>query len=1696
MSIAATDDKGLSKYQKMTDLEHVLKKPDTYIGSIQPCETVDFIAVSSNPTTTTKLDAVSMVRKPFTYIPGLYKLFDEGIVNMRDHVVRQAQAVADSKPDALPVSCLEITCSASDGTICMTNDGNGIDVAQHPEHKLWIPEMIFGHLRTSTNYDENKKEKIVGGKNGFGFKLVLIWSTWGSIETVDHVRGLKYYQEFHSNLTTISPPKITKCTKTKPYTKVSFRPDYARFGVPGNVPTADMMALFMKRAFDIAAVTDRSIRVKYNDETVPVKHFQQYVDLYIGSKGESKRAYESPDSRWEYVVCLTHTDEFAHVSFVNGIYTPKGGKHVEYILGQIVRKLAALIKKKKKVDVKPATIKEQLMLFLRCDIENPSFSSQTKDELGTNVSSFGSSCTVSDDFVEKIAKMGVMDAACALTEVKDTKAAKKTDGVKSRTVRGIPKLMDANFAGTDKSAQCTIIFCEGDSAKAGIVSGLSKDDRNFIGVYPMKGKMFNVRGEAVKRIAENHEIAEIKQIMGLETGREYTPELVASKLRYGKILFMTDQDLDGSHIKGLGINLFQSEWASLAHIPGFIGFMNTPILKATRHGGNGGEKGPQGQTTKLFYNDGEYEEWKRTLAPAPEEQDAILLKSWTIKYYKGLGTSTSKEFKEYFEQKKVVSFVHGGAGCDNAIDMAFNKKRADDRKTWLTAYSRETFLDTRQPEVLYSDFIDREMIHFSVYDNERSIPNLMDGQKLGQRKILYAAFKKGLTRQEIKVAQFSGYVSEHSGYHHGEASLNATIVGMAQNYVGSNNINLFEPNGQFGCIDPETPVLLWSGEIERAKNIKVGDKLIGDDGECRIVSKLTDGVDEMYEVSNGNMDNYVVNSHHILTVSYSGHKTVFWKKSSNSWLMNYFDDATKTVKYVSSRTTDSANGAHFNKSRLTKQESYEKILEFSKTISDVNTFDINVQQYLALPASVKSHVKGVLNTSVIHWKEQELPIDPYILGLWLGDGMSKCNAFASMDSEIIKSWAMWTDTLGCEVCHVKNIPPHENHSFYIRRRGSSTGKASAIGDSEHSRSNCIGCMTSKYVCIACDGWTFEKRSDCVKGSGKNADGHNVVNLNPVVELFKKHNLYDNKHVPIEYVVNSEENRLNLLAGMIDTDGCLRKQNDCYRYTISQCEKRKHLLESFRIIAGSLGFRAKILKSTDDGMFELSITGDNIHKIPVKLPRKQIGYQARLRNNCGVHKIEIKSIGRGAFCGWNIDKNERFLLGDFTITHNTRLQGGKDSASERYIFTMLNPLTRLLFRPEDDGIMKYLNDDGELVEPVFYAPIIPMILVNGTKGIGTGFSTDIMCYNPIQIIAYMKALLASEKSANAAVDAVGGLAIEPYYHGFKGTISAATATTLDSASPGPTKYVIKGVYSVIDDHRVRVSELPVGYWTEDFKTHLESLMETPPQTQSGAAAAAAAAMPFVKEYCDMSTDSVVDFTITLTRPIHESDRCSAGPTECNALEKMLKLHTTQTTSNMNLFDEREQLHKYDTVYEIARAFFRVRCGIYEQRKETMLAKLRNDLSVLSNRARYIQEQLDDTLDLRRQKRDALLAVLKTKTYAEHDGGYDYLLKMPMDGVTDEKVGALLHERDTKRRDYDDLVQTSAAELWVRDLDALERAYLALLERQRVAADLSLAAAASKSGAGGTGNMAGIKIKKTVMVKRKPSTATHNVDNDNA
>lgn len=420
-------------------------------------------------------------------------------------------------------------------------------------------------------------------------------------------------------------------------------------------------------------------------------------------------------------------------------------------------------------------VKSYLWVFVNCLIENPAFDSQAKETLTLLASGFGSTCPLSDGLLKKVAGSGVVDSILRLASFKADKELKKGDGAKRTRLTGIPKLDDANDAGGRHSAECTLILTEGDSAKTLAISGLSVVGRDRYGVFPLRGKLLNVRDASTSQITGNAEIQNIKQILGLQHGKEYAD---ARSLRYGHLMIMTDQDHDGSHIKGLIMNYFHHFYPSLLRLPGFLVEFITPIIKAT--------KGAQSRT---FYTLPEYETWSA----------AADRRGWRIKYYKGLGTSTAQEAKQYFASlaHHRKRFVWGGAEDGAALEMAFSKKKVEERKDWLRAFVPGTFLDHAAEEIRYSDFVHRELILFSRADLERSIPSVVDGLKPGQRKILFACFKRNL-RSDIKVAQLAGYVAEHSAYHHGEASLQSTIVGLAQDFVGSNNVNLLVPQGQFG----------------------------------------------------------------------------------------------------------------------------------------------------------------------------------------------------------------------------------------------------------------------------------------------------------------------------------------------------------------------------------------------------------------------------------------------------------------------------------------------------------------------------------------------------------------------------------------------------------------------------------------------------------------------------------------------------------------------------------------------------------------------------------------------------------------------------------------------------------------------------------------------------------------------------------
>ena len=780
-----------TKYKKHELRDHIYEIPDTYVGSVNLTELKTYVFDD---------DSKQMIDRNIKYVPGLYKIYDEVLVNALDQSERLKSEQDKGLKNVKHMKTIKIIVDKETGTISIMNDGDGIDIDKHSAYNnVWIPELIFGELLTSTNYNQ-EDEKLWGGKNGYGAKLANIFSKEFIVETIDHRRGKIYKQRFYDNMKKRDAAKVSSSSKA-PYTKITFTPDYKRFGL--SKLTNDMYDLFRKRAYDACATTNPNVSVYFNGEKLNVKDFEKYADLYIGSKDERPRAFEKCGERWEIIATYSETNQFEQVSFVNGINTLRGGKHVDYITNQITKQLADMVKSKKKKDVKLQHLRENLFVIIKSQIVNPSFDSQTKETLTTQSSKFGSKCELSNKFIDKLYKSGIVDKAVSLTDFHDQKKAAKTDGKKTSRVL-IPKLDDANKAGTKNSSECTLILTEGDSAKSMAIAGLSVIGRDKYGVFPLRGKMMNVKDANIKKISENEEITNIKKIIGLEQGKEYKD---VSSLRYGKIMIMTDQDHDGSHIKGLLFNIFQSIWPSLYKKDGFITSMLTPIIKVRHQSTN---------EVKQFYSLTDFDKWKESVGNN--------MKYWKIKYYKGLGTSTPEEAKDYFRNMMITNYVYNGKTSDDSIDLAFNKKRADDRKKWLMKYNKEDVLDYTVSDIPYETFVNKDLIHFSNRDLERSIPSLMDGFKESNRKIYYGCQKRKLYTKEIKVAQLSGYISEVSAYHHGETSLQQAIIGMAQNYVGSNNINILMPIGQFGTrikggSDAASPRYIHTKLSETAKAI-------------------------------------------------------------------------------------------------------------------------------------------------------------------------------------------------------------------------------------------------------------------------------------------------------------------------------------------------------------------------------------------------------------------------------------------------------------------------------------------------------------------------------------------------------------------------------------------------------------------------------------------------------------------------------------------------------------------------------------------------------------------------------------------------------------------------------------------------------------------------------------------------------------
>jgi DNA topoisomerase-2 len=779
--------KSSSSYIALDQREHILLRSDTYVGNKNFQKEEFYSATFEN-------DKIIIKKKEGLINHALNRIFIEILSNACDNWVR-------SKNSETPLTKIKVNIDRENGEISIWNDGQTIEIEIDKKLKIYNPEMIFGRLLTSSNYDDTEQRET-SGRNGYGAKLTNVFSKSFEIKIFDNYTKQQYIQSWKNNMSEISKPKITNPKTKIGYTEIIFNPDYERFGCKNL--SDDMFSLFYKNVIDVAMLT--GINVFFNDKKIQMKTLKDYAKLYIfNNEKEEKKEDEEDDENLSSKIkndqihiisedseCVIQPnqniiDGFEAISFVNCIETKNLGVHVDVYIEAIFRPLLETLNKSNKKGSIPLSLKEikpYFQIFLKSTLINPAFDSQEKSKL---VSPLPKNPEILKKHINAILKWDCIEKIKNILKGKELITLKKTEK-KSRSFIKIDGYDPANLCGGKNSKECSLILTEGLSAKTYAVLGLSqelfgKKGRDYIGIFPLKGKVLNVRNSSVSQISGNKEICNIIKILNLRFGIDYKKDEEFNTLSYGRIVVLSDQDSDGKHILSLLLNMIHKLFPTLLDrkVP-FMYCMLTPLLKIYDK-----------KTELSFYNIQDYKEYT--------EKNIV---KGEIKYLKGLGSSNDKEVKSSFG-KKIIEFVKDD-NTDDMMDKCFLSKCSDRRKEWIGKYNPITNnlkLGKQSSEkVKISEYLDKELIIFSVDDCRRSIASICDGLKESQRKVLYSTFLKNLAYngKSLKVAQLGAYCSEKTSYHHGEASIFDTIIRMAQDFIGSNNIPFLFKDGQFGSL--------------------------------------------------------------------------------------------------------------------------------------------------------------------------------------------------------------------------------------------------------------------------------------------------------------------------------------------------------------------------------------------------------------------------------------------------------------------------------------------------------------------------------------------------------------------------------------------------------------------------------------------------------------------------------------------------------------------------------------------------------------------------------------------------------------------------------------------------------------------------------------------------------------------------------
>lgn len=792
----------VSNYVRLSDVEHVLHRPDMYIGPIDRVERTARCFLPGDK---------KIVQKPVFHAEGEEQTFLEILGNSADNIQL-------SRDNGMEPGVIEIV--VTDTWVVIRNYGMNIPIDKN-EQGIWIPEFIFGFLRTSTKFDDTKKRLFIG-KNGLGAKATNIFSKVFTIECADMGRQKLYKQTWNNNMTIKSTPEISNYTGVG-YTQISYSLDFARFGVTNY----DQEAIEIYGAHAAVVAFTCNIPVIFNGTTLEIPDIVDYAKLCFPITKLSAITYKDPDGVYE--ICLVDTPEDAIcVSFVNGLITNQGGVHVDAAYKVMVDAIKSYLGPALQgITLTKKDIVNHVSLFLNCRVPNPQFKSQTKDCLSRPKITIKLPATA----LEGIKKWQLLEQIYLEIQRKQLTKLKKTDGKKRSRVT-VDNFEDAGFAGSKRSKDATLIAVEGISASAYPVKFISQipdnQGREHFGILPLHGKLLNVINAGFLQYVDNEDFKNIKKVLGLEEQMDYSDQENFNHLRYGNVLYIPDADNDGKHIMGLFLLYFMAKYPSLIQL-GYIKFLRTPVIRVS-HGGH----------RIVFYTYQAYNKWRKSLEDCGQEPD-----KWHHDYFKGLGSSEDQHIIEDYNSPKIVTFKMDEKSSERLL-LAFHREARHLRKEWIANFVNREVLDVETFDQLpITIFLDHEFIEYSIENIIRAIPEAMDSIKESQRKVLYAAFKKlrGKKLDKIKVAQVGSHAAEITCYKHGEACLSDTIVTMAYNFVGVNNMPYFTARGQFGtrnrggddaaaCRYTSISLPWWIDYIYR-KEDQVIEKRIEDEGDKR-----------------------------------------------------------------------------------------------------------------------------------------------------------------------------------------------------------------------------------------------------------------------------------------------------------------------------------------------------------------------------------------------------------------------------------------------------------------------------------------------------------------------------------------------------------------------------------------------------------------------------------------------------------------------------------------------------------------------------------------------------------------------------------------------------------------------------------------------------------------------------------------------